>query len=193
MALTSFRTGKSFKTFSTDAGIRHLFFRILFISGIPSGLLFGILGLNKAGISGAIINGVLTGLVFGTLSSFILISLHISLSRKVDTYSPVNDFGTCQVRNIHLELPLEQAFALCLRSLRSVENCRVISQDLEEGVIRAKTGLNWKTWGDAITFKLIDGNGETEIIVSSRPAARSTLVDFGKNLDNVERIKRFLS
>jgi hypothetical protein len=76
--------------------------------------------------------------------------------------------------------------------LKTINRCRIISKSLDNGEIRARAGLNWKTWGDDIFFKLTHGTGSTVAEISSRPSARSTMIDFGKNLDNIERIRRFL-
>jgi hypothetical protein len=53
--------------------------------------------------------------------------------------------------------------------------------------------MTWKTFGDVISFEVrkID-NDRTQIKVSSRPAVRRTLVDYGKNLENMEKISSFL-
>ena len=172
--------------------MNHLFFKLQLISGIPFGLMIGIISLQKGEMSDAIFNGILSGLVFGTVVSFILISLHKSLSRKVVPGASIHDFDIHQKRSIELDIPFEQAFSLCIKSLKTINRCRVISQSLDNGEIKARAGLNWKTWGDDINFKLTHETGSTVVEISSSPSARSTLVDFGKNLDNVERIKRFL-
>ena len=54
--------------------------------------------------------------------------------------------------------------------------------------------MTWRTWGDVISFEVHRANDDgTRIKVSSRPALGSTLVDFGKNLQNVEQIAAFLN
>ena len=172
--------------------MNHLFFKLQLISGIPFGLMIGIISLQKGEMSDAMFNGILSGLVFGTVVSFILISLHKSLSRKVVPGASIHDFDIHQKRNIELDIPIEQAFSLCIKSLKTINRCRVIAQSLDNGEIKARAGLNLKTWGDDIYFKLTHETGSTVVEISSRPSAKSTLVDFGKNLDNVERIKRIL-
>ena len=162
------------------------------MSGIPFGLLMGIMSFHMGDNADAILNGILSGLIFGTLVSYILISLHKSLSRKVDSGASMPDFDIHQVRHIVMGIPYEKAFSLCIRSLKTIDRCRIISQSLDNGEIRARAGLNWKTWGDDIIINLTEGKDTTGVEISSRPSARSTLVDFGKNLDNVERIRRFL-
>jgi hypothetical protein len=170
----------------------NLFLKLLLLSGIPFGFLISILSTKNGEISNIILNGILSGMVFGTLVSYILISLHKSLSRKVVTDSFNHDFAIHQKRRIELPISYEDAYSLCLQSLNVINRSSVTSQSINKGEIRARAGLNWKTWGDNVFIKLIKGEGSTIVEISSMPSARSTLVDFGKNLDNVERIKRFL-
>ena len=172
--------------------MKNLFVKLLLMSGIPFGFLMGIMSLQMGDNADAIRNGILSGLLFGTFVSYILISLNKSLSRKVVSDASMPDFDIHQVRRIVMGMPYEQAFSQCIQSLKTINRCRIISQSLDNGEIRARAGLNWKTWGDDININLTEGKDTTEVEISSRPSARSTLVDFGKNLDNVERIRRFL-
>ncbi len=172
--------------------MRTLFFKIFLLSGIPFGFLIGIFSLQREETFDVILNGILSGLVFGTLVSYILISLHKSLSRKVVDDSFNHNFAINQRRRIEIPLSYEDAYRLCLHSLKTISRCSIKSQSPDAGIIKARAGINWKTWGDNVLLKLVKGEGATIVEISSRPSARSTLVDFGKNLDNVERIKRFL-
>ncbi len=170
----------------------NLFFKLLLLSGIPFGLLISILSIQNREPSNIILNGMFSGLIFGTLVAYILISLHKALSRKVVTYSFDHDYNILQRRSIELHLNYEDAYSLCLQSLKTISRCRIKSQSPDTGIIKARAGINWKTWGDNIDFRLTKGNGSIVVEISSSPSASSTLVDFGKNLDNVERIKKFL-
>ncbi len=172
--------------------MKNLFFKILLLSGIPFGLLISVFSLHREEITDIILNAILSGLIFGTLTSYILISLHRSLSKKVITDMPIDDYGIHQTRSIKLNLSCEQAYDLSLQALKAIKKCRIKSQSPDAGEIRARTGLTWKTWGDDIIIKLTKVKKTTLIDISSRPSAKSTLVDFGKNLDNVERIRKFL-
>jgi len=172
--------------------MKSLFFKLLLISGIPFGFLIGIFSLQREEVLDVILNGILSGLFFGTLVSYILISLHKSFSRKVETDSFNHDFGIFQSRRIEIPISYEDTYSLCLQSLNTINRSSVTSQSFNKGEIKARAGLNWKTWGDNVFLKVVKEEGATIVEISSRPSARSTLVDFGKNLDNVERIKKFL-
>jgi hypothetical protein len=61
------------------------------------------------------------------------------------------------------------------------------------GKIMARSFVNWKTWGDTISFDITGISDEkTAVKVTSRPTASSTIVDYGKNLENVKTIVSFL-
>jgi hypothetical protein len=102
-------------------------------------------------------------------------------------------FGVFHVRNIELLLSFERVFDLCVESLRLIPKCKIEEENRFQGIINAHAGMTWKTWGDRISFRIskIDGS-KTEVEVSSRPIVKTTLVDYGKNLENIERITTFL-
>ena len=51
-----------------------------------------------------------------------------------------------------------------------------------------------KTFGCVVSYEIKSiGERLTEIEVTSRPKIRTTLVDYGENLENVERLCKFLS
>jgi len=102
--------------------------------------------------------------------------------------------GVHQVRNVELLLPYDKAFDLCVESLSLTKKCEIQDENRSQGKIFAKAGTTWKTWGDVISFEIRKtGNDRIQVEVSSRPAMSTTLVDFGKNLENVETIVGFLN
>jgi hypothetical protein len=100
--------------------------------------------------------------------------------------------GVYHVRNVELRLPYDKTVDLCIESLRLIKKCKIQKEDRSQGKIVARAGMTWRTWGDVISFDFLKiGNDRIQVEVSSRPAVRTTLVDYGKNLENVERIVGF--
>ncbi len=101
--------------------------------------------------------------------------------------------GVHHVRNIELQVSYDKVFDLCIESLNSVKRCKINKENRPQGKIDARAGMTWKTWGDVVSFDVrkIDSD-RTQIEVSSRPVVRTTLVDYGKNLENVEKIIKFI-
>ena len=97
-------------------------------------------------------------------------------------------------KSVALRLSYDRAFDLCIESLGSLEKCKIQNEDRSTGQLVARTGMTWRTWGDVISFEIRRSNGDgIHIDVSSRPAVGTTLVDFGQNLENVEKIAGFLN
>ncbi len=165
----------------------NFYLRILLIflaTSVPFGILIG----------GLTIFGLIAGLSFG-ISMTIIISLtqYISLKRKGYIISEETS-GVHHTRAFVVYLPYDMTFDLCLNSLITITKCQVKSVDWQRGIIIARKGMDWLTTGDVISFKIrrIDRN-RTDIQVSSKPLIPTAIVDYGSNLDNVERISSFIS
>lgn len=121
-------------------------------------------------------------------------TLHI-ISVNNGPYSNVD--GAMNVRhkrNLNLQKSYDEAFDLCLTSLASIENHSIKTAIREQGEISANARMSWKTWSDKITFRLRKmSENQTKIEIYSRPSIPTTLIDYGKNLENIERICAFLT
>lgn len=167
--------------------------KIFLAAGMPFGILTGVLCSLRYDPLTGLISGLAAGTVSGIAISFILGSLHIRAVKKIAPELNEEAYSIHHVRNIRLQMPYDNAFNLCVRSLIRIKNSRVSEADRSHGRITAKTSINWKTWGDTITFEITGTADEyIDVKVSSRPTGRTTLVDYGKNLDNVEKIISFL-
>ena len=168
--------------------------KIFLASGIPFSIFIGILNSYIYGIPAGVISGLIAGAVFGFLMFFILGFLHGRAVKKIGDGKFGDETGVDHTRSIELNLPYDCVFDLCIRSLGLITNCKVLEEDRANGIIIAKAGINWKTWSDKVSFYINGiGNNRTNVNVSSRPTARTTIVDFGKNLDNVESIVSFIN
>jgi hypothetical protein len=98
-----------------------------------------------------------------------------------------------QVRELTLDLPFEPTFDACLAALTELPNCRILSQDRLVGTIVA-TRRSQKTWGDTVTITLHAApDAGVAVHILSRPARRTTVVDYGSNLENVEMVLQALA
>jgi hypothetical protein len=167
--------------------------KIFLWSGISFGTVMGARYSHLYGPAAGLKGGILSGLLFGTLMFIIMGFLHTHAVKKMVTNNSGNALRTHHVRDLDLKSPYDRAYDLCISSLSLFRRCIIQEEDRSLGRIVARTGINWKTWGDliSITIKRTD-NGYTYIEISSRPNARTTIVDYGKNLENVEKIVSFL-
>jgi hypothetical protein len=168
-------------------------FKIFLWSGIPFGLAMGVWFSQQYGSSTGLKIGIIAGLTFGALIFIILGLLHSQAVKKIRGGNSRETLSTHQVSDIELNLPYKQTFDLCMQSLSRIKRCTIQEENLTQGRIVAWAGINWKTWGDIITFHIKKTtNGITYVTISSRPRARTTLVDFGKNLENIIKVTSFL-
>ncbi len=183
--------GKDFDRIIFEEMNRDL--KIFLGGGVPFGTLMGAFYSLRYGFSAGLLGGLFAGLIFGTLMFIIFGFLHSRSVKKIISGKSEKAMGVHHVRNIEAQLPYDKLFDLCVISLGLVKKCRIREENRSQGRIVAKAGINWKTWGDTISFDINRMNdGYTDVKVSSRPTARTTLVDYGKNLENVETIVSFL-
>ena len=65
------------------------------------------------------------------------------------------------------------------------------SYDKAQGFYKAKTRTSVLSWGEKIVIELKElGHSKVQLSVLSKPALRTTLVDFGKSSMNIQKIKR---
>jgi hypothetical protein len=171
----------------------NIYLKLFLAAGIPFGIFMGIFYSLQYGFPSGLVAGLFVGILFGVFMSLILGFLHSWSVKRMPSGKSEEAMGVHHVRNVELRLPYDKVFNLCVESLRLITKCKIQKEDHSQGKIVAKAGMTWKTWGDIISFEVrkID-NDRTQVMVSSRPAVRTTLVDYGKNLENVERISAFL-
>ncbi len=133
--------------------------------------------------------GIMGGICAGVLFSLILVTTHkISVQRFVDA-GYENTESVRQRTSIDLAVPYDQAFRLCVTALEGLGLGR-IQEDLPGGVIKVKTRLSWKSFGEIVEMQITSlGDRETRVHVRSDPRVPSTSLDYGKNVDNVIRVE----
>jgi len=167
--------------------------KIFLATAIPFGISMAVLFSIIYGINAGLPFGLISGLIFGFIMFIILGFLHGRAVQKIAGNRSGESMGTFHVQKIELRLPYDRVFDLCIRSLDLIGRCRVQEENRSKGMIIAKSSVNWKTWGDTITFDITGtGNDGAAVKVSSRPTSWSTIVDYGKNLENVKTIVSFL-
>lgn len=97
------------------------------------------------------------------------------------------------LQSIVVDAPLAGAFERASAALRAV-GATIIEADCADGLIRARTGVSSRSWGEVVTIKLHEGSPhETGLVIHSRPRLVITLFDAGKNEDNVRAVMRALA
>ncbi len=165
--------------------------KLFLATGVPFGILTGQIYLLLFSPSTGLIAGLLAGILFGGFMSLILGTLHTwSVKRLPFKSKDVMDIH--QVRSVEMKLPYDKVFDLCMESLRLIRKCKIVEENRSQGKIVARTGISWKSWGEIIAFDIHKTNDVIQVEISSRSVVHTTLVDYGKNLENVEKIVSFL-
>ena len=171
----------------------RIYLKLFLGMGIPFAIFMSFFYSLRFGFRSGIIRGIFSGIAFGLFMSITLGWLHHRSIKKMPFANSENQVGVHQMRTLRVKLPYETAFGLCKNSLRMIKKGTIQNENSSAGRIEAKAGMTWKTWGERISFDVRKiSDRESEVEVSSRPIIRTTLVDYGKNLENVERILLYL-
>jgi hypothetical protein len=170
----------------------NIYKRLFLATVIPFGIIMGICLMFQYGFLG-FVAGLFGGIFYGGFMSLILGSLHIWSVKRISYRKSKDITNVRHSRNIELQLSYDKAFNLCIESLKIFKKYKIKEENYSYGKIVAITGMTWKSWGEVISFDVHKtDNNRIQIIISSKPVLPTTLVDYGKNLENVERIVVFL-
>jgi hypothetical protein len=76
---------------------------------------------------------------------------------------------------------------------RGVQAAKVNEADESSRSVELKVGISFKSWGERVRIELApEGESSTRAKVSSKPSLGTTMVDYGKNQDNVNRVVAWL-
>lgn len=162
---------------------RHLklFIKLFLVSGF----IFG----AATGLFFSFEDAVYAGLIYGGTMTPILGLLHVWKVKKLPSGGSADAFRVRHVRYMDLPVSVEKAFDLCIESLCTIRKIKIRDEDHSRGEIVAKAGITFDSWGELIVLKVYQtGKEGVEIEISSRPVMAGTVIDCGKNLENVEKI-----
>jgi len=130
----------------------------------------------------SLIKYVISAAFFGLLMSAILVTYQRYRIRKdgADNSSAEN-LKVNQSTTVKSQLSLNEIYA----KIKSDPNFGNMKIDSEGSMIEIKTGTTWRSWGEIISIR---GGHENEYVVSSNSKVKTTLIDYGKNLNNVNSI-----
>lgn len=169
--------------------LTKLYLKAFLITGIPYGLIM--LGLDLAeGHGFRLWKLIFTILFFGSTMSLILVSFHRYRLKKNGIQEITSEnLRVNQSKNIEFELNRKELVDK-LKSDPIIRRMKMI--ETEDGIL-IKSRMTWKSWGENIKINL-NSTKDTifEYQVSSSPNLRTTLIDYGKNLENINRIEKVL-
>lgn len=128
----------------------------------------------------------------GIVTSFIGI-LHWIGVKDLEVESEEEKIKVSQSRDIEINLPFNEVVNLCLEMIEKDNKLNLKGKNIDEGVIEATKGPSWKSWGEKVILKIeeLDKN-HTKVNINSKPWIPITMMDYGANLENVNRIRDYL-
>ncbi len=143
-------------------------------------------------------------IVFITLLILILIIILvltiigvIFLIAGIYAYSKGKSFswavGKKASKRIEIQLNYDRTFELIFKTLSALA-WSITEVNKRDGIIKADVSMSLKSWGERIHITCSSLSPNLSVIeVSSRSRWASTLVDWGKNKENVKRFENILS
>lgn len=171
-----------------------LLLKLFLFAAAPFGLLVGVGCCGVLAMVGALpdmpfssAQGALAGLAIGGLAG-LLFGISMTTILGVLHFSQTADPRVHHRRRVVVHGSSEKATSMCMAAIASIPNVN-IEKDSSEFRVVAKKGMTWRSWGDLITCDIRSaGPNEQTIEIASRPLLRTTLVDYGSNLENVNAI-----
>lgn len=152
---------------------------LMSISGLIFGMPFDLTTIIGWGVGGFLMAVILQ--LWGDLRT-----------RKFSENKDEKDFSVIQNRKLTLLMKKEAAFDLCMDSIADV-SAKVVNKNIEKGFIKAKTKMNFHSFGTEITFNLSQiADNLTEVEVQTRPSVKTTMVDYGESLRIIQEINQNL-
>lgn len=168
--------------------------KILLNTSIPFGLLMGLFYSLKYGPLAGMKGGLLAGILFGVLMTLILAPLNFFTKRKNNDFpSDIKKISEVEYSfTLDVNESINKAYEDCIKSASAVKNCNVIKDNCELDKVMANVGSSWKSFGEQITYDINRiGDSLTKISVNSKPRRKKTLVDYGKNRDNIKALYNY--
>lgn len=168
----------------------NIYGKLLLYTGIPFGVLTAIVhtAFQGLGLYQGVLLSLVSGAVFGSIMALVLGNHHRKSVDKAASEDDENIYHVEQSKTVTLSVPYEDAFALCLKSLETVHAPVIEHKDYQQGLVTAKTGRTWNSWGNTISYRITSlGENASSIAVTSRPA-KFQVVDYGENLRQIKRI-----
>ena len=170
------------------------FVKLFFAFSVPFTIMMSTMHILGYGRSSSVIADIIIGGIYGLLMTLVLGGLHRLKVRSLSDKRSKHNLDVVQQGTLLLALPYERAWDLCVQALGTLPRSTIEDADRAAGKQVARIGMSWSSWGEQITcdLKAVDAH-TTQLTLVSRPTLKTTLLDYGKNLQNVEQIRTYLA
>ena len=132
-----------------------------------------------------LLSALIKGSVFGAVMALLMGGSHVVSSKRKGFAGPI---APIQAAAVTIPESSTQAVEVIRRSLVRIGARETACSGVEHPVLLARVPVSWRSWGEEMRFECHPNvDASTEIQVSSRPSLRTTVIDWGKGLQNVKR------
>lgn len=157
-----------------------------------SGASFGIgMGVLYVFQQNSFLTGAMTGVVVGVIFGAAMAGITYFSDRGMAKKGIVNDSASVdQDLTLMISSPLESVIPIVEDAVLSLPKARIKFKN--HNSVEAKTGFTWKSFGEDVSVSLEKKSSSTVAKINSKSSLKTTTVDYGKNLENVQTISIFL-
>ncbi len=131
---------------------------------------------------------IFLGFFYGTVMTGILVPIHWFGTKCLRPNTAEIRYGLQQKAEILVVGAFNEVFSNCC-GLSAPLRVRTFTADEATGKIIISTKMSWKSCGETIALSFSKVNENTvKIEISSKPLLRTTLVDYGKNIENTRLV-----
>jgi hypothetical protein len=167
------------------------YIRIFFLTALFFGVWMGIVYSFQFGnVYIALTSASIAGIVFGFIMAAFSYFSDQNLKKKgIDT----SNTKPRQSRKISVDRTINEVIPICEKAILSLNKAVIKEKNLQNGTLRAKTKMTWKSFGEIIKISTQSlGDNETLIEIKSSPFIPTTVFDYGRGLENVETIVSYI-
>ncbi|WP_077211930.1 hypothetical protein [Bacillus dakarensis] len=133
--------------------------------------------------------GVIAGLLFGACIAIGLVTINYLFTKSAGEGL---DSSVNREKEIEVHLNYNHAFEVCKSSISALRNAKIMNIDYREGIIHVRTAANFRTLGEQIILSVQEISDEVcKIHLQSKPAYPTTVVDYGKNIENIKLLTSY--
>jgi len=165
--------------------ISFAFIILALVIGLPAGIFFSIINASLEGFGVGLIAGVICSL----LGFAVIVPLDVFAKIKCHRKYGFVDFRVRQQRILHIDADYDTICETLWQEFHAWKGMQLRNKDMKRGIIEVETRRSWKTFGEKITVTLLKRrNRKVLVTISSKPRIFTTMLDYSKNFENLERI-----
>jgi hypothetical protein len=153
-------------------------------------LCIGIFAVPVSWIAGNLATGLVASLIagagFGVAMALLLGFAHEIAARRS---TGVRDAAVRQEETFVLDGELDDAVDLAMDGLYAIGAGVLSVERGPDARLAARRGWSWKSFGEDMSVEVTPLDRGVRVVVRSRPRLRTTLVDYGRNLENVQAVR----